>query len=241
MIKTLLIMFSLLFTTAAYADGVDPCPPVAPKPKVHKPHKPRPKVEAKPCDCAPGKDGKDGKDGVPGKDGKPGQDAESSLTQVYNYSYTETKSAPGLSLRIGLMGALYAPTADWAWGPALQLAQPIGERSELVVDAGIALPMDGLDFSPGQEKGLLIHAGFAHYMQSIPRLGFTVGIHSTSIAGSSSNAEIGGSYLGLTGGAVWKTSHVRAELGIVFSGLQDDFKPDTQLGTGLVSSLFFSF
>lgn len=225
--KILTTCLLLLGTNIAQAIPCDP-PPAKPhkaRPKKAKPKTPPPVV--KPCDCPPGKDGKDGLDGADGRDGRDGKNS------VMTVRYPGNR---GVSLRVGVMGVVYTPHDDWAWGPALQLTQPVGARGEFVVDAGLALPADGW---VGNEQGLLLHAGYTRYVTK--RLGLTLGVHSTSIAGSTSNNNISADYLGVNAGIVLRNRRVRVELSPVFSGLRDDSEPGTQFTLGFAGSAFLSF
>lgn len=227
---TTLTLLLLGMSSAAMADS--PCPPVTPVPPVkHKRIKRKPPVlvvpptvEVIPCNCPPGKPGKDGHDGKDGNDGLNGFDGVTTIV-----------GKPGLALRVGLMGVLQAPHADWAWGPALQLAQPVGTRGEFVVDVGAALPADGWI---ANEKGLMMHAGYARYFDKQSNIGLTLGVHGTSIKGSAANGGIGGDYLGGNVGFVIKGDRVRAEFGAVFGGLRDDAESGTQFATGIAGSMF---
>ncbi len=211
--------------TTQAAPTEDPCPPtVKPPTKPRKPRAKTPKVvvtppTVKPCDCPPGAPGKPGRDGRDGRDGSNGMN-----------THTHTAGEGGLSLRPGLMGAVMGPHADWAWGPALQLAQPVGKNGEFVVDAGIAAIADGV---VGDERGLLLHAGYTRYMSK--QLGLTVGVHSTMIDGN-----IDGNYLGVDFGVVIRAGRVRVELTPVLGGLRDDNESGTQFAVGLAGSMFVS-
>ncbi len=228
MIKALMLLPMLM--GIAHADA--PCPE-APKPHKPRHHKPKvkppvtPEKPATPCACNPGKDGKDGKDGTNGRNGR---DASNVLVTP--------KATPGLSMRLGLMGAVYTPRTDWAWGPGIQLAQPV-LGGEIVVDVGLAFVFNGYDWSAGREGGLLLHAGYAHDVKD--GLGLTAGIHSTMIAGSSSNGNVSGNYLGLDAGIVLHNDVIRVELTPVLSGLRDGTEPGTQLALGFAGSVFVGF
>lgn len=216
----------LLGVTAPVLAAPTPCDP--PKPaKPHKPKTPKKPVKPpeKPCDCQPGKDGKDGKDGEDG----------GVIIQVQPVVIFEKVTTPGLSVRPGVMGSVHAPHGDWAWGPALQLAQPVGTRGEFVVDVGIALPADGWI---GNERGLLLHAGYARVITK--HVGLTAGVHATTIDGSPDNGNISGGYLGIDAGVVLRNNRFRVELTPVISGLRDDNESGTQFSIGLAGSVFVS-
>lgn len=221
-----LLFLALAFLIAAPVSSyAGPCPPAPP---THRPPRhPRPKPPAAkppeatpaPCACPPGKPGRDGHDGK-------------TIVVVYR-----EPSARRLAIRIGVMGAVHAPHGDWAWGPALQLAQPVGRHGEFVIDAGLALPADGWI---ANERGLLLHAGYARYRDAND-FGLTLGVHSIQIAGSSSNGNTSGGYLGVDAGVVLRSSRFRAELGPVLSGLRDSHESGTQFAFGFAGSLFVSF
>ena len=239
MSKTILLLATLgTLTLAGTATAaVDPCAPLLQpptKPKHRKPKAKPPVVTPAPIvpTCTPGIQGTPGQNGTNGKDGRPGRDG------VNGRTYTHGARA-GLGLRVGLVGILYSPHADWAWGPALQLSQPVGERGEFVIDAGLAMPADGW---VANETGVLLHAGYARYFAGEPRLGLTLGVTGASLSGSTSNNNnTDANYLGGTLGAVVRIGRVRGEFGVAVSGLKDDTITDVQLGAGLNASIFVGF
>jgi len=197
-----------------------PCdPPKKPRPK-------RPKIIPKPCVCEPGLPGPPGEQGPPGK---PGEIKVIQKKIVYRQGLVK----PGLSLRAGVMGVIYSPHGDWAWGPAIGLIQPLGKDAELTIDVGLALPAGGLSFSPGRESGYLVRGGYTRYRGS---WGLGVGVQGTKISGSSNNGHIDAGYLGVDLGVAYRSGRVRALVGPVLGGLRDSY--GTQLSLGLAGSLF---
>jgi hypothetical protein len=200
-------MISIILALAA----TQPCPPSTP-PKKPIPRKQKKKVpqKAAPCNCTPGEKGPQGERGLQGPKG----DDSVSLDIVY-------MGEPGLSLNLGAMGAIIT-NGDWAWGPALQLAQPT-DNGEFVVDLGLALTGQ---IGPGHETGYLLHAGYTHNVTK--KLGVTVGLHGTIIEGSESNGETDATYEGVTAGIVLRHKSLRLEIAPLF----------TTDNVGLTSSLF---
>lgn len=145
----------------------------------------------------------------------------------------------GLDLRLGVMGSVYAPNGDWAWGPALQLHSDLNRKNELVIDLGLAGPLNG-DPSWGRESGFLAHVGMAHYLSK--SVGLTLGAHYTSIDGSDANGHANGRYLALDGGLVlrkrWDSVNLRVELAPAIGGLRGNVTDGTAFSIGLTSSAF---
>lgn len=190
--------------------------PVKPRKPVVPPTKP-------PCECkgTPGEQGPPGPKGPPGRSGSRGDDGK--IVVVYS------KTPIGLSL--GIMGTIQGPHGDWAWGPALQLTSSLSERYELSVQLGLAAGA-----SDGRESGHLLQVSVKRDVE--PGVGLSLGIHSSHIRGSSDNGNIDGDYLGLSGGLVLHTDHIRFEVGPTIGGLRDDNESWTQLAFGVQGSTF---
>ncbi len=147
----------------------------------------------------------------------------------------------GPNVRIGVMGFVQAPHNDWGWGPALQLDFQMSEKNHLIFDGAIALPFDGVGWSPGREAGYMLHSGVAHDLTK--HLAVTGGVYFASIAGSTSNGGISGQYLGVDVGVVAKAklgpTNLCFELTPVIGGLRDTHQPtDTQFTIGAAGSAF---
>lgn len=214
----------------AHADAPDPCPE-APKPPP-RPKKKRPPVKRVTpppvsCDCPPGQrgpEGPPGKPGAPGDRGEPGAPGAPGRTIVVRDH--------GVTLGLGVISAYHDPHGDWAWGPAVRFDAPVGADLELGVAVGLAGVAEG---TIGDESGYLVQASLTKYFGSI---GFTTGLHMTSIYGSPENGEIDGRYLSATWGLVYRpVSWLRAEVSPALSYLKDDVE-GRQFSVGLTGSMF---
>jgi hypothetical protein len=238
----MLTTFGMVGTTAlAAADG--PPPTDCPRPKKRKRLPPKkavtpPEVKPEPpkatadCNCT----------GLQGPPGQKGEDGIVVYTERYIHQHLVVEERPSLSLGLGAMGAFHAPDGDWAWGPALQLRNELSDLSQLTLEAGFALPIDGV---VGDETGLLLHLGYTRFLSDEPWFGFTGGVHYTGIDGSAENGNIDGHYLGVDLGFVvrkqWDNVNLRVEFAPMVSGLRDDSSEGTSLSLGLTSSAFLGW
>ncbi len=211
-------------------------------PKPYRPKRPRPPRRPPvkpplplPCDCV-GTKGVAGEQGPVGPQGPKGDVGSVIVNDNSVTTLTVNQTSP-LKFRVGAMGAIYGRHGDWAWGPALQIGTQLTDRTELVLDGGLALGLDG-----DHETGLLLHAGVAHYL--IKNVGLTAGLHSTSINGSTSNGNLDGDYLSLSLGFTVRSDEgrFRLEVAPTIGGLRDGTAPDdSRFAMGLTSSVFVGF
>ena len=198
------------------------------KKKVAAPPAPPPKCECPPGD--PGPQGPPGEAGPPGPEGPPGPSGPPGQRGPEGPAGT----SGGIIPRIGVMGSSFA-TGDWAWGPALQFTSALNARNELMGEIGLNLGADGAGWSPGRERGLMLHVSITHYLRDW--LGLTIGVYSQTINGTR-NGPIDGDYLGLTPGIVlrkrWSKVNLRLEVAPFLGGMTDTTDPgDTDMNLGI--------
>lgn len=203
-----------LFSSAAYANGVD-CPHPW-KPKHHKP-KVKPPVAVK-CDCPPGEPGKQG---PPGEPGKPGQ-----VKVIHVHDKAPAATIP---LGVGVFATGFA-NGDWAWGPALQITGKLTDNYEATLMGGLANLA-----TKNRESGYTLRVGLQRDLGNQVALG--AGLGYLNLKGSPVNGQIDGSYLTLDVGVA-----INGNLGpialnlnlmpIVIGFLDDTFQgSSTQLGS----------
>lgn len=224
------LTLSLLGGTA-YAD----CPPSHKPPprKVVPPRRPPQRPKDPPKHVDPPKCSCEGKPGPVGPQGPQGPAGPSRYVVMEPRVIVQQLPAVRMTanLRLGVMGAAFAPHGDWAWGPALQLQLPVSDRTDLVVSAGIAQP-----FTSTRESGFLVEGTLNRELGS--GIGLGLGLHGTSIDGSANNGHIDGHYLGIVAGVTYTTKHLRLEVGPTLGGLRDDHESGTQFEGGMQGSLF---
>ena len=223
-ILPIILMGTPVFAESDCPHVYKPIPPPAKvvPPKTHKtpPTKVinQPPKDPPPCRC-------NSVQGPPGPRGPKGDDGVSTI--VIHHEQIESKAA----VRLGVMGAAFAPHGDWAWGPALQLQLPVSNKTDLVVSAGLADII-----TSGRQRGYLVEATINRNVYH--RFGLGIGLHDVSIDGTQNNGYVDGHYLSATAGLTYSTKHVRLELGPTIGGLRDDSESGTQFQVGAQGSVF---
>lgn len=259
-IVVLLTAFSLLLIAspalaqeAPAAEQSCKCPTPAPKKaKTTKVKRKRKTPVKQACDCPPGTQGPEGPRGPEGPDGPEGPSGPPGERGPHGPRGPAGPQGPAgvmtpLNLALGVMGAIYIPEKDyaWSWGPALQLQAPLNARNELTIAVAFAAGADGVDWSPGHERGTIFRIGVTHYTK--PWLGLTMGVSSQSINGILPDKEDGG-YLGVTPGVVlrkkWERVTLRVEATAFIGGssyASDAGDWDGSYGLGLGTFLSYNF
>jgi hypothetical protein len=236
-----ILIISLPSIALAARNPCDPAP--LPKPVHHKPHKPKAPPAQPPaptCACDPGTPGVAGPPGPKGDQGPPGRAGRVDVVFHDPPKPRTPKATPAprlLGLRLGFAGTLQGPYGYWAWGPALQLAQPLTRNSEIVVDAAITSPLGAFTWSPGREGGYLLHAGYARFWGIG---GVTAGAQIMHVYDSPSNNGLSADTLGVTLGLAFRTRLIRAELGPVVGVVSDSYHEGSSVAVGVAGSIFVS-
>lgn len=188
---------------------------------------------------AEGPAGPEGPEGPLGPRGPQGQTGEQGLKGDDGNS--------GFNFGLGMAGMAFGPGDGvdnaWGWGPAIRLKTNLADHVEFGGTAGILLGVDDADWSPGNERGLLLELAVTRYFKRHRALGVNLGFSAVTI-GLKNQGDV--SYLGLTPGLAYKiegdtvTTRLEANAFIALS----DFSrggDGWDLGIGGLGSLMFEF
>lgn len=226
---TMMLLAALGGTASA---GVD-CPHPVKRHHKKKHHRVPVKPKAPPsCSCI-GQEGPQGPRGLEGPQGQKGEKGDPGETTYY---LVEVKTST-FTLAGGVLYAVHVPHGDWAWGPGIQLRRTTPDGIQLDVALATASIADG---TVGNESGWLGQLGLTKLNEE--GVGLGVGLHITDIAGSKSNGDVDGRYLGVDGHITVQrpladSLSFRFEAGPVLSYLRDDVD-GKQFAAGLESSVF---
>lgn len=167
------------------------------------------KPKPKPCSCPPGLQGEKGDPGAEGPQGPEGpvgpEGPQGPPGEQGDRGEKGATGNSGFNLGLGFAGMAYGPGDGvddaWGWGPALRLKADLAPRTEFGGTAGLLLGADDADWSPGQERGLLLEVSVTRHLKRHEALGINVGF-AAAIIGLEDSGDV--HYLGLTPGLVYR-------------------------------------